>query len=281
MNIDILTADEYKNLGIDNKAILTDYALLNGGFYRKDFADKYGFYWTKSINVFKEEKNKLFDWKHGLNTKITNIDGDVNVIFYDGSTSIMPSFFRSGSARIVIKDINLDSNIKEVTCGYYPQDAADEFMQKMLEYYFKHGYLNKSGNVYLYAKDTLNDGKNNNYALNEEYEVDGKRYVRVKNNNYHFESLKLSNNERYNKKEYVWVEVKPVSFYYIHDKKMLVSKKLLFSGICYNVKKDYIYGFEKTDLYNYLNIYLINELLQEYKNNILKQDEDIVKLVRK
>ena len=89
--------------------------------------------------------------------------------------------------------------ILEVEYGYYPQKAVSKEMQEKLEREYKSGRLSKTRNSY-----TTDSTRYTEYdttfepQTHQEYEYNGKRYVRVEANSYYDGSnFTLSNGEQY------------------------------------------------------------------------------------
>ena len=164
------------------RAAITDFSILLGGFIggydaRNGDGSRAGIagsYWTKS------------DHK----------DSDVNMVIDDGYQQIMDARERGGGARPALPFSSISSiptnevggtpkrardGVLEVEYGYYPQKAVSRDMQEKLERAFKRGSLSRTGKKY-----TTDSRKNNEYdkvflpKQHKEFELDGKRYVRVK-----------------------------------------------------------------------------------------------------
>ena len=98
----------------------------------------------------------------------------------------------------------------------------------------------------------------------EEFEYNGKKYVRVISNCYtgcFTDKAKLSNGVDVKQGDIVWLAVSPIVWYVDEKSKMIVSKTLLASGIrfCYNgnFKRD----FKITEMYKYLNMHFAKDII--------------------
>lgn len=165
--------------------------------------------------------------------------------------------------------------VLEVEYGYYPQTAPSNEIQKKLEDLFQTKKLKKSNNTYTIG--ALGDSKSNSlrFCKELEYEYKNKYYVRMEckcdNSVYR---LKLSNGESYGQFDVIWFEVEPVKWLVSEDRKLMISEKLLFSGVPFG-KKNSFYTFKNSYIKKYLNKYFSKELLQAHELLEEKQDIDL------
>lgn len=144
------------------------------------------------------------------------------------------------------------NGVFEVEYGEYPQYAPNESMQNVLSNELWRGELIKTGNKYTFDK-TGSDYADADFkpVTYDEYEYGGKKYIRVDCNFWNrFGSHKLSNDRMYYMSGYVWMEVSPVKWLIDEKAGVLISKKILLSGIKYS------------DVKNYLNNYMLKDLFQ-------------------
>ena len=153
---------------------------------------------------------------------------------------------------------------EEVEFGEYPQNAADSRMQNILETEYNRG-MNKTGRSYTFdSAKSYDDNAEFKPVTYEEYEYQGKKYIRIKANfGFGGNKFMLSNGVEYRNGDYVWVEVAPVKWLIDDENNQLISKKGLVSGIRFLDRKINYYGnFNKTEMYEYLNKYMIKDLFQ-------------------
>lgn len=144
------------------------------------------------------------------------------------------------------------NGVFEVEYGEYPQYAPNEFMQSTLSNEFSRQKLKKTGNKYIFDRTGINDKNTDFEAVTyDEYEYEEKKYIRVDCNLWNiFRSIKLSNDVTYYISSYVWIEVSPVKWLVDEKTELLISKKILLSGIRYR------------DVKNYLDNYMLKNLFQ-------------------
>ena len=233
------------------RAAVTDLCILTGCFlFENTETGRTGLFWTKSDAG----------------------DSDVYSVVENGYKSIICSFARRGAVRPILRSSEISSQItqnrvrgyngtEEVEYGEYPQNAADSRMQNILELEYNRG-MYKTGRSY-----TFNSMKYDDYSTGfkpvtyEEYEYQGKKYIRIKANFQTPEKYKLSNGIEYEIDDYVWVEVSPVKWLIDEDTGILVSKKGLLSGIRFD-GTNYKGDFDRTEMKKYLDNYMLRDLSQ-------------------
>lgn len=122
------------------------------------------------------------------------------------------------------------SNISEVEYGYYPQQAVPNNMQQTLEKNYNEGKLIETKDIYTRNSP---EAKSEGFMPQEinTYEYKRKRYVRVKASINLRSNGKLSNGEKYSDNDYVWVEVQPIEWLVDKEAKIMLTKKIMASGI--------------------------------------------------
>ena len=253
--------DIFKKRG--TKAAVTDFSILLGAFVSdyhvegdSSLEGRTGFYWTKSDNG----------------------DNDARVVNVDGRSYYGHVDERRGGARPALPFSSIDriptngvsgrrasDGILEVEYGYYPQKAVSKDMQSRLEQAYTRRTLSKTRNTY-----TTDSVKYNAYSTpfnaktHEEYEYNGKRYVRVEaNSDFGGGNFTLSNGEDYRDGDNVWVEVAPVKWLVDEKARTMITEKLIFSGVQFNKERNYhTRDFDKTDIKTFMDRYLARDLVQ-------------------
>ena len=243
------------------KAAITDFSVLLGGGVSDEHVNndsslegRTGYYWTKTD------------------------DGEsyARVVYDDGDSYYYTVFERDGGARPALPFSSISSiptngesgkrardGILEVEYGYYPQKAVSRDMQERLERAYRSGSISKTRNTY-----TTDSRKYDAYdekflaKQHEEYEYNGKRYVRIEVNSGKSQYT-LSNGENYRDGDNVWVEVSPVKWLVDERAKVMLTDKLIFSGVQFNHTRDYhTRDFDKTDIKTFMDRYLSRDLEQ-------------------
>jgi predicted AAA+ superfamily ATPase len=249
------------------KAAITDFSILLGGWAdsNKDYwhidgddslEGRTGFYWTKSDDG----------------------DNDARVVDGSGRRSCRNVLERGGGARPALPFSSISSiptngvsgkragdGVLEVEYGFYPQKAVSKDMQERLERAFKSGSLSRTGKNY-----TTDSRRYDDYDAefspkqHQEYQYNGKRYVRVEaNSDFGGGEFQLSNGEKYRDGDNVWVEVSPVKWLVDERAKIMLTDKLIFSGVQFNHTRDYhTRDFDKTDIKTFMDRYLSRDLEQ-------------------
>ncbi len=258
---------EYDKLDIlkkrGTKAAITDFSVLLGGWVSSEHVEndsslegRTGYYWTRSD------------------------DGNTNVRVVDdfGDSHYDDGLARIGGARpaLLFSSIsNIPTNgesgkrardgILEVEYGYYPQKAVSRDMQERLERAYRRGSISKTRNSYTTDSIECSDIFTSfQPQTHQEYEYNGKRYVRVEANSYYDGGdFTLSNGEKYRKGDNVWIEVQPVKWLVDEKSRMMITEKLIFAGVQFD-KKLYYYtrDFDRTDIKTFMDIYFSRDLVQ-------------------
>ena len=257
------------------KSSITDLVLLTGGFC----GERFPYMELDHINL-KGRTGLVY-------TQTSDGYGDVRSIYRDGSRCYEYRYKRNGAIRPVLllssvfsqispNRVSGDNGTEEVEYGEYPQYAPDENTQRILENEYQSGKLKKTGKNYTFDRTKPHYYLQGFQAVTyDEYEYNGKKYTRVIANPDHYdEYFMLSNGERYEKGDYVWVEVSPVKWLIDDKTGILVSKIGLLAGIRFHTKeKKYNGDFSTTEMKEYLDKYMSKDLFQTATLNHLKDND--------
>ena len=243
------------------QAAITDFSILLGGLVDRDTNDdslegRTGYYWTRSddgdnaARVVGDSGDKYY--------------GSVS-LRYGGARPALPFSSISSIPTNGVSGRRASDGILEVEYGYYPQKAVSRDMQQKLERAFQRRSLSRTGKKY-----TTDSRKYDEYdeefssKQHEEFQLDGKRYVRVEANScFDGGEFKLSNGEDYRDGDNVWVEVAPVKWLVDERAKMMITDKLIFAGVQFNRERNYhTRDFDKTDIKTFMDRYLARDLVQ-------------------
>ena len=202
-------------------------------------------------------------------TASSSVDGLVRCVFYGGHKDREQTLFRTTSARPVlppseaskltpIKLRNVDG-IWVAEYGEYPQTVADERTSERLERLYSSGSLRMTEKDYVFdVADLTNYDRAFEARAFHEYEMDGKRYIRILGRPASDDS-KLSTGEQVEKWKPYWVQVQPVEWL-MDVSRTMVAKKCLFAGIQFDTRHKYDGDFSKTSMKHYLDTYFAREL---------------------
>lgn len=243
------------------KAAITDLCVLTGS-YLCEYTD---------YNI--DEDSSLKGRTSWFWTRSDDNDNDVRAVDKDGDRHRNFRYGRNGAVRPALQSSVIFSQIspnrvrgyngtEEVEYGEYPQYAADSRMQSILESEYNRG-MNKTGRSYTFDSDDDYDTGFNPVTY-EEYEYQGKKYIRIRaNSDFNGNKFKLSNGVEYRDGDYVWVEVSPVKWLIDDRTGILVSKIGLVSGIRFlDRNHNYKGDFSRTEMKEYLDRYMIRDLTQ-------------------
>jgi len=275
-NFTFLTQEQcFKNDKLDifekrgTKAAITDFSVLLGGWVWEhaendsSLEGRTGCYWTKSDDG---DTNARVVEDNGSSCR-RNVQKR-----YIGARPALP-FSSIGSIPTNGESVKrARDGILEVEYGYYPQKAVSKDMQERLERAYRSGSISKTRNSYTTDSIAYNEYDTSfQPQTHQEYEYNGKRYVRVEANSYYDGGdLTLSNGEQYRDGDNVWVEVQPVKWLVDEKEKVMLTDKLIFSGVQFNHTRDYhTRDFDKTDIKTFMDRYLSRDLVQS--RSMLKQ----------
>ena len=245
------------------KAAITDLCVLTGSYLCED----------TYYNI--DEDKSLTGRTSWFWTRSDDGDNDVRGVYKNGIRFTICRFKRYGAVRPALQSSVICSKIspnrvrgdfgtEEVEYGEYPQNAADSRMQNILESEYNRG-MNKTGRSYTFDSVKYIDSDTGFKPVTyEEYEYQGKKYIRIKaNSNFDGDRFKLSNGVEYIDGDYVWVEVSPVKWLIDDRTGLLISKKGLVSGIRFFDKRtNYKGDFDRTEMKDYLDRYMLRDLTQ-------------------
>lgn len=269
------------------RSAITDLAILTGGYYGN-------VPYLPGINKSQRRVGKDFT-RSDDGTEGVFVVGFGGAAPYSRSCVIRPVlqpsfklFSDITSQRTKIPDVE----VEQVAFGEYPQYAPNAELQQILEekywnikineYQIKYSDMKPTGKNYTFNKKRkeirmstwyqLPFATEEIYSANLEFQPDtydeycfnDKKYVRINVNlPMDKENCQLSNGEVYKTGDYVWVEVSPVMWLIDDESRLLISKRGLLSGISFLENgKRYNGDFSTTEMKNYLNKYMINDLLQ-------------------
>ena len=277
------------------QAAITDLCILTGCYlntYRYKYiaedtslAGRTSWFWTRTNdNIYNCNDVVMVSWQGNRHEDQGN----------ERNNAIRPVFCSSHEifSQISSKRVKGYNGTEEVEYGEYPQNAADSRMQNILESEYKRG-MSKTGRSYTFDSVKYNDYDTGFKPVTyEEYEYQGKEYIRIKaNSNFNGVKFKLSNDVEYRDDDYVWVKVSPVKWLIDDKTETLISKYGLVSGIKFLEKYTAYRGdFSKTGLKIYLDKHMMHDLFQNttlFQNVTLTQaqttvnPEKIVKVKKK
>ena len=245
------------------KAAITDLCVLTGSDLCED----------TDYNI--DEDKTLTGRTSRFWTRSDDGDNDVRGVAKFGIWYNSYRYGRNGAVRPALQSSVIFSQIspnrvrgyngtEEVEYGEYPQNAADSRMQNILESEYNRG-MNKTERSYTFDSVKYNDYDTGFKPVTyEEYEYQGKEYIRIKaNSDFDGNKFKLSNGVEYRNGDYVWVEVSPVKWLIDDRTGILISKKGLVSGIRFLDKRtNYKGDFDRTEMKEYLDRYMLRDLTQ-------------------
>lgn len=177
----------------------------------------------------------------------------------DREISARPALPPSEASKISPSIARPIAGIRVVEYGEYPQTVADERTSEKLERLHGSRTLRPTGKNYTFdSVDVYKYSRSFKATSYQEYEMDGKRYIRVPGRPADDDS-ELSTGEEIKDGKPYWVEVQPIEW--LMDRSgWMVAKKCLFAGIQFDTKDSYDGDFSKTSMKHYLDTYFAKEM---------------------
>ena len=238
----------------DQTVAPTDLAVLLGGYVTGDFNDR-----TSEDDL---TCTSLSASSHKNQT--------VRCVHYDGSecwqepykrrASVRPALPPSETSKICPNEVKVLDDIRIAEYGEYPQTVADEHTSEKLERLLESRSLHPTGKSYTFdsVEDYYEPFKATTYP---EYELDGKRYIRLPGRPADSES-RLSTGKQAEAGKPYWVQVQPIEWL-VDESGTWVSKKCLLAGIQFDTRYSYDGNFSKTFIKKYLDTYFAKEIQNE------------------
>lgn len=159
----------------------------------------------------------------------------------------------------------------------YPQDIVDEKTSEILEKKYNEKTLRKTNKTY--TTDLISCDEVEFYPLrNDEYWYNGKKYVRAEVHNF----CTFSNGCKAKYGDVAWFLVSPIEWHNDVKNKILFSLKIIASGVRVSDKTKYVFSFEDTEMFSFLNNHLIKEIVPSvYKKTPEDYIEDILSEIKK
>lgn len=180
---------------------------------------------------------------------------------HDREISERPALSSEAAYGIILKNIHEGPNGVQIgEFGEYPQTVADKETSEKLERLYKTESLSPTGKNYTFDSADIEDYDTPFKATSyPEYEMDGKRYIRVPGRS-DFRQGRVSTGELVEVGKPYWVEVQPIEWL-IDRSGTMVAKKCLFAGIQFDTKDSYDGDFSKTSMKHYLDTYFAKEMM--------------------
>lgn len=257
------------------ECFLTDFAILLGGFSSKTVT-----------NIF-NEKGRTGNWctKTLCPSPLSN-NNLLCTVDQSGNKWLWPVTFdvdaRPALSSSLIPDsqINLSNKgIYESQYYEYPQTVVNKKFSDELEKAYQNGNMVLTGKHYTTAS-FIPDSSSPHFkflpSVFDEYVYKDKKYIRyVTDREYTIYDI-LSDGRGIIKGKQYWVSVEPIEWLVDKQADIALSKKILFSGIPFVYKKDYLKDFSKISIYQFMNKYFSKEIISSpsyYQMNSLEQKE--------
>lgn len=248
------------------RAVVSDTAILRGAFvsdYHVDYDSspkgRTGYYWLQNFDKNDEIRGVYCNGLCGY-FYYNNRNVGVRVALPYSQIRSLPH------TKIIGND-----GLFRIQYGYYPGLAVDSSMQNVLENAYNVGDLTNIGAGCIFDGRRYDDYFKNFITEKQTYfEYNGEVYARIRANldltyNYYFT---LSNGEKYEIGDFVWVKVEPIVWLKHPLDDFMISKKVIVAGVMFNQNK-YNGDFSETEMKWFLDNHLSKDILSLYE---LKKD---------
>ncbi len=170
-------------------------------------------------------------------------------------------------------------DLLEVSFGEYPQYVEqDREKVQRLNNLFQEHKLKRTGKTYTFD-DTPYYGFCYDFFTRTilEYELDGNKYIPyIKTRNVSYPYVSLTNKEEIKLGETYWIKVKPITWLYDIESNLLLSKRILLSGVPFSVEGK---GYEHSDIKKYIDTYMVKEIIPYNQRSIMDENPSLQNFV--
>lgn len=242
----------FKNIGIRSAA--SDLALINGSFaIDEEYVDCNQRLNNRSVSYYLKDNYGIYNLLITLEGTISWVD---NNIYNVGIRPVLE--FEDFPIEIFERLFNFNGS-SYVYFGEYPQVVASN--QQLLK------YLVGADKVYYTGKEyrTKIEWYSNmlSYVGYKEFEYNGEKYIKANVDIEDFYKVTLSNGQKYKKNDTVILKVVPILWLVDIKNKRLISNNIITSGIRFTNQKRTVEDFSNTEISNYLNTYLLEDMIYQ------------------
>ena len=257
--------NELTKLGFNRRPKFTDYAILTGcqGFKGDEPAK-----WLLSSEI---KTNEAIVNENGLILELGSshiypaaVDDKGKITFAEENKpfyGIRPVTPMTEDIAQNIKIVKENKDIIKLEYGEFPQNVVSEEKKKNLDKKTEEYDFSKNVKRYKPVITYYNPANPNNFKIDrikmpyKEYVLDDKKFVlMVTSRDFLSVNSILNDKTKVLKDQEYWIEVKSVKWTYYKKLDLMISDKVLFTGeMTLNKIKDYMYFYEDTDVYKYLN----------------------------
>lgn len=282
-----------------NACEISDFAILLGGdCYQHDVKEKdkaktkdstevkdkvemRGWWWAKTDRASEADfASAVYEFEPINHRVVRRRNGGVRpVICLDKKVVSGPISKEEQIKSEMYNNLKSDGSAKKIKYGAYPQTVVEKDLSEKIESEYQNGNLTKTQMKYTTDKISSFDMETSfEEKDNFEYEYNGEKYIRLVANE-NCVGKKLSDGRIIEMGEVYWVKVEPINWLIDRKTGIIISEKILFSGIQFRNSKNTQPGFDNTDIKKFLNEYFSKEFNMENERlEILERFEELEKL---
>ena len=154
------------------------------------------------------------------------------------------------------------NGIMEITYGEYPQTIVDGNLSNQLESLYQANKLNTTGKTYTTDSVSILN-KKDSFTPREhiEYEFNSKKYIRINEEDYDCQGIKLSDGTEIKNGHTYWIAVEPITWLINPLEDLAITKEIVFAGIQFKNPKNHTNYIDNCDIINYMNIYFAKDII--------------------
>jgi len=252
------------------KAAITDFSILLGGYVseyyytteRNSEKDRTGWWWTKSSDGDNDARAVSKDGDRGWGSVLRRNVGARPALPYSSISGISSNKVRGRDG------------ILEVEYGEYPQTVVSEDFARTLERAYSNRTINQTGKSYTTDSVGYSDYWDMPFQArtHTEYEYNGKKYIRFVGDSDSSGEV-LSDGRMICDGSPYWVEVEPIKWMIDEKTNIVLSKKLIFSGVQFNRERNYKGNFNKTDIKKFMDKHFSKDIIPSFLREMTPEEK--------
>lgn len=257
-----IISDKYKDIfkKVGAKSAASDLSLVNGSFVVEDE------YANNNHNLSNRSTSYFVKENYGAYNFLITLEGTTNWTDENAhNIGIRPVIEFKDFPIELLERIFVINGIPYVYFGEYPQVAVKN--QRIIKYHLSTNKVQYTGKEYRIKPFWYSNMLS--YIGYKEFEYNNEKYIKTKVDIEKFYYVILSNGKKYRQDDTAILKVTPILWIVDYPSKRLISNNVITSGIRFNNQRRKPDDFTETEMYNYLNNYMINDMIinsRDYEN---------------
>ncbi len=241
---------------LGTKCAVTDFAIALGAYVLNSYHADYDNSLKGRASYYYLSANDIYSYFNSVNPWGTIDHAPIE----PRACGVRPVILFNHISHMFSDLVKESSGVFEIEYGEYPQYVVSTDIEKILEKAYLSGTIRKTIKTYTTdSREDTNCFSPFEATKYEEYEYNGKKYIRMNYRN--TDSYTLSNGKQYEYGDIVWIEVSPLIWYVDFETKILLSKNIIASGIRLFDSTKRFETFKETEMYEFLNTYFKKDII--------------------